>query len=174
MKTYSVKQISEMLDTNPETVRRWIRDNKLSAVQISKKTGNVVTEDELHRFINATPKYLPSFTASSLGVATVTGAVGLAALVGGVVASALLGYCDEKNQTEVAVKPDDFKNYLKENIKKFKKKTEQKQALIKKTEKEIEDLNKKIEQYKYLLEHEDILSDTLESVIGEKENIEDE
>ncbi|NLC74908.1 MAG: helix-turn-helix domain-containing protein, partial [Clostridiales bacterium] len=24
MKTYSVKQIAEMLNTNPETVRRWI------------------------------------------------------------------------------------------------------------------------------------------------------
>lgn len=26
MKTYTVKEISEMLNTNPETVRRWIRD----------------------------------------------------------------------------------------------------------------------------------------------------
>ena len=29
MKSYNVKEIAEMLNTNPETVRRWIRDKKL-------------------------------------------------------------------------------------------------------------------------------------------------
>lgn len=37
MSEYNVKQISEMLDTNPETVRRWIRSGKLEAEQTSKK-----------------------------------------------------------------------------------------------------------------------------------------
>lgn len=37
MKTYSVKEIAEMLNTNPETVRRWIRDKKLDATIESKK-----------------------------------------------------------------------------------------------------------------------------------------
>lgn len=168
MKTYSVKQIAEMLDTNPETVRRWIRDDKLSAVQVSKKTGNVITEDELQRFIKATPKYLPKFTASSLGVAGVAGPLGVGVIVGGIVAGALLGYYEEKNDTDVAVKTEDFKNYLKQNIKKFEKSNLQKQALIEKTQKEIEELNKKIDQYKYLLEHDEVLSDTLESAMGEK------
>ena len=31
MKTYSVKEIADLLNTNPETVRRWIRDKKLEA-----------------------------------------------------------------------------------------------------------------------------------------------
>ena len=44
MKTYSVKQIAEMLGTNPETVRRWIRGDKMKAVQVSRKGGNVITE----------------------------------------------------------------------------------------------------------------------------------
>lgn len=169
MKTYSVKQIAEMLDTNPETVRRWIRDDKLSAVQISKKTGNVVTEDELQRFIKSTPKYLAKFTASSLGLAGAAGPLGLGVLVGGIVASALIGYHDEKNNTDVKVKPEAFKSYLKGNIKKFEERAKKKQELIKTTEKEIEDLNKKIDQYKYLLEHDEVLNDTLESVINEKE-----
>ena len=29
MKTYNVREISELLDTNQETVRRWIRSGKL-------------------------------------------------------------------------------------------------------------------------------------------------
>ena len=62
MKTYSVKQIAEMLGTNPETVRRWIRDDKLKAIQVSRKDGNIVTEVELGRFINATPKYVSKLT----------------------------------------------------------------------------------------------------------------
>ena len=37
MKTYSVKEIAEMLNANPETVRRWIRDKKLDATIESKK-----------------------------------------------------------------------------------------------------------------------------------------
>ena len=47
MTTYSVRQIAEKLNTNPETVRRWIRDGKLKAEQTSRRDGNVVTEYEL-------------------------------------------------------------------------------------------------------------------------------
>lgn len=65
MKTYSVKQIAEMLSTNPETVRRWIRDDKLKAVQVSRKDGNLVTEAELERFLKATPKYFSKFSAGA-------------------------------------------------------------------------------------------------------------
>lgn len=41
MKTYSVKEIAEMLNTNPETVRRWIRDKKLDATIESKKVDTL-------------------------------------------------------------------------------------------------------------------------------------
>lgn len=57
MKTYNVKEIAEMLKTNPETVRRWIRLGKLESVQLSRKSGNVVTEQSLHKFLKSTPKY---------------------------------------------------------------------------------------------------------------------
>ena len=33
MNTYTVKEIADMLKTNPETVRRWIRLGKLEADQ---------------------------------------------------------------------------------------------------------------------------------------------
>jgi len=37
MDTYSVREIADMLNTNPETVRRWIRPGKLEAIQESRK-----------------------------------------------------------------------------------------------------------------------------------------
>ena len=51
MKTYSVKEIAELLNTNPETVRRWIRSGKLGAIQDSRKEGNVVTQAMLDSFL---------------------------------------------------------------------------------------------------------------------------
>lgn len=39
MKTYTVKEIAELLGTNPETVRRWIRDGKVQAEANSMKKG---------------------------------------------------------------------------------------------------------------------------------------
>ena len=57
MKLYTVKQIAEILNTNPETVRRWIRDGKLSAVQSSRKDGNIISEDAFNKFLAETSKY---------------------------------------------------------------------------------------------------------------------
>ena len=57
MDTYSVKEIADMLNTNPETVRRWIRSGKLEAIQESRKGGNVVTKSMLDAFLKTSPKY---------------------------------------------------------------------------------------------------------------------
>lgn len=37
MDTYSVREIADMLNTNLETVRRWIRSGKLEEIQESRK-----------------------------------------------------------------------------------------------------------------------------------------
>ena len=161
MKTFSVKQIAEMLNTNPETVRRWIRDGKMKAVQVSRKNGNIVTEAELERFIKATPKYFSKLTTSA-GLAAISPAVGIGALAGGIVASALLGYLEGKNSVDIRVRPEDFKEYLQKNIAKLNAKVLQKQALIHQTEAEINEISKQIDQYSYLLENDDLLVETLE------------
>lgn len=161
MKTYSVKQIAEMLSTNPETVRRWIRDNKMKAVQVSRKDGNIVTEAELERFIKATPKYFSKFSAG-VGLAALSPVIGIGALAGGIVASALLGYFDGKDSVDVRVLPEDFKDYLKESISKLNRTILQKQTLIHQTEAEINEITKQIDQYSYLLENEELLIETLE------------
>lgn len=54
---YTVKQISNLLDINPETVRRWIRQGELKAKQKSKKDGNVISENQLNAFLISHPKY---------------------------------------------------------------------------------------------------------------------
>ena len=69
MKTYSVKEISELLGTNPETIRRWIRSGKLKATQPSKKEGNLISSADLQVFLKGTPKY-SSVAAKSLEIAT--------------------------------------------------------------------------------------------------------
>ena len=57
MKMYNVKEISELLSVNEETVRRWIRSGELKASQSSKKQGNVVNEYDLLVFVSDKPKY---------------------------------------------------------------------------------------------------------------------
>ncbi|MDE7229594.1 MAG: helix-turn-helix domain-containing protein [Oscillospiraceae bacterium] len=70
MKTYNVKEIAEMLNTNPETVRRWIRLGKLKAGQQSRKEGSVVTEQNLNEFLKLAPKYakIATVTLSAIGL----------------------------------------------------------------------------------------------------------
>ena len=51
LKTYTVNEIAERLQTNPETVRRWIRLGKLKSEQTSRKNGNVVSEQAMLEFL---------------------------------------------------------------------------------------------------------------------------
>lgn len=57
MKEYTVIEISNMLKIKPTTVRQWIRDGNLKAVQNSKKEGNKISEEELRKFLAENNKY---------------------------------------------------------------------------------------------------------------------
>ena len=57
MKTYTVKEVSTMLDVNEETVRRWIRSGKLYSDIDNKKQGFVITELDLYLFADEHEKY---------------------------------------------------------------------------------------------------------------------
>lgn len=54
--TYSVEEVSKILDVNAETVRRWIRSGRLKAEQRVKRGSFTISETELRRFCN-TSKY---------------------------------------------------------------------------------------------------------------------
>ena len=88
MDTYNVKQIADMLNTQPETVRRWIRSGKLYAEKASRKDGHVVTESDLNKFLKSSPKYA-SMAGGLIGVAA---ALTVAAVpVGGGIAATCFG-----------------------------------------------------------------------------------
>ena len=57
MKRYRVHDISEMLNVDPETVRRWVRKGELVGTATSKKGGYYVDEYDLMAFITKKPKY---------------------------------------------------------------------------------------------------------------------
>ncbi len=154
MTSYSVQQIAEMLGTNPETVRRWIRDKKLNAVQVSRKDGNVVTEAELQRFLKASPKYMPRFTASLMAVSP---AVSIPLIIGGYIGSKVAGYFDEKKEYDVRILPEDIEKYLTENIALHTESIKRKRASVKHIEEEIQTEEQQLEQLKYLLEHKELL-----------------
>lgn len=150
MKTYSVVQIAEMLNTNPETIRRWIRDEKLKAVQVSRKDGNIVNETELRRFLKAAPKY--ARVAASMS-ALIPPSVGIPIAIGGLIGGLFVGYYYDKNNLDVRVLPEEIEKYLRDNIAIHEENIKRKMESIEQMEKEVTDEKRQIDEFNYLLEH---------------------
>lgn len=133
MKIYSVKEIADLLDTNPETVRRWIRSGRLSAVQESRKDGNSVSEFELSKFLKATPKYASIVGKSLLGTQNV-----LSTAVGGLIGTLMIEYLKNQDQTKnTFVQPDEILKYLIETIASHESSIKRKKRTIEMLEQEI-------------------------------------
>ena len=111
MKEYTVQQISKLLKTNPETVRRWIRSGKLSAVQDSRKSGNLVSEEALKKFMYESPKYA-GLVATIFAPANLALPIALGSLMGSVM-TAIYGQKKtiEQLQTEVLSDEQQLENY---------------------------------------------------------------
>lgn len=153
MKTYSVKQIADMLDTNPETVRRWIRDKKLRAVQVSRKDGNVVTDDELQRFLKATPKYASRFTAALTGNVAMIPIVGLPIAVATILASKTAGFLEGEKQLDIRLNSDAVAQYLKSAIEEHVNSISRKKSTISQLEKEIQKEQEELDRLQQLLQN---------------------
>ena len=54
---YTVTQVSEMFNVDPETVRRWCRNGQLNATLEYKRSGFHIDEKSLNDFVNRYPKY---------------------------------------------------------------------------------------------------------------------
>jgi|UPI0003B6DDF8 excisionase family DNA binding protein len=162
MKTYSVKDIADMLNTNPETVRRWIRAGKLKADQTSRKDGNMVREDDLYKYLRSTTKYAAIATglAATNPFLALTTAVG-AGVLGAIVTS--LAAKPPKNGREVRILSDDVKRTLKKNITESEETIERKKAAIAELQAEINKEQQQIRDYETALEH---LSDAMSAVKG--------
>ncbi len=159
-KVYTVQQIAEILSTNPETVRRWIRDKKLKAVQFSKKSGNVIKESALNEFLKESPKYMSRFSVFASMVSPLAGMLSVAGAVG---ASIAIDNLTDKN-VDTGILPNDLKEYIMQNIKQLRQTVDQKNILIDQTKNEIEMINKQISQYEYLLSNDKLIHDISESM----------
>ncbi|WP_346914261.1 helix-turn-helix domain-containing protein [Clostridium sp.] len=87
MEFYTVKEIAEMLSVNEETVRRWIRENKIDAERGAGRQGSKVSSESLKKFLDENKGLITGTAASVLGLSTVatlgTAALGVGAAVAG-------------------------------------------------------------------------------------------
>lgn len=159
MKSYNVKQISDMLDTNPETVRRWIRDGKLAAEQSSRKGGNIVSEESLQRFLAATPRYARSkYGMVATMAAATTSLMSISTVAGSLVAGLLIGLFSEKRKRAARVRAEDVKDIISKDIAKLQTALSQKEALLEQTQVEIDELRGRIAQYEDIVRDEEVLA----------------
>lgn len=146
MDSYTVKQVAQLLKTNEETVRRWIRSGKLTATLTSKKGGHIISSDALNVFVKETPKYAPilavSLAATGFTVSAVIGSV-----IGGLLAVA------DRNKKVTA---KDVESFLKKKISAQEKSLEKKEAQLQKLQEEIEQDRKGLAKYQYALENLDL------------------
>ena len=148
MKTYNVKEIAEILKTNPETVRRWIRSGKLGTTKTSNKNGNVISEEALNKFIKNTPKYA-TYLAGSVVTSPVALSLVVGGLIGGLVSSLVLS--DKKK-----VGKDDIRKSIERQIANCEKRVFENQKNLELLKSKIEEDEKNLYQFKYALEHLDL------------------
>lgn len=148
MGSYTVKQIADMLNTNEETVRRWIRSGKLDATWVSKKSGNVISSAALSEFIEKTPKYA-SVVTNAHSTSPIAMSVILGSLLGG-----MLTLINSKKS--IPVTSSDIEEFLKKKISSHEKVLQSKKVKIEKLQKEITIEQQEVDKYRYALEHLDL------------------
>ena len=146
MNSYTVKQVSQLLKTNEETVRRWIRSGKLSATLESKKGGHTISSESLNDFINQAPKYAPILSAS-LAASTLTMSAVIGSVIGGFLALA------DSNRNLSA---GDVESFLKRKISVHEKSLKKKEIQLRKLQEEIETESQDLAKYQYALENLDL------------------
>ena len=107
MNEYTVREISELLSTSEDTVRRWIREGKLKSTITSKKTGHRVTEENLEEFRRLYPKLFAGTAGASIGASVGLGMLNMLLPGAGMVASiatigtaAMVGMKAAKNEAQ--------------------------------------------------------------------------
>lgn len=140
-----------MLGTSQETVRRWIRDGKLNAVQESRKSGNNVTEADLNDFLKKTPKYSAvAATGASLSALSL-GPIGLPVVAAGLVAAVIAGTLSKQQLETARIRPEDLEKYLTGSIDQHKASLQKKKEAMEQLQEEIESEEQQIEALTELL-----------------------
>lgn len=152
MKSYNVKEIAELLQANPETVRRWIRKGKLEATRgSSRKEGSSVSSAALQKFLEGSPKYAASAAAFISSPAAMV-SVGVLTAIGGIAAAKIGNDNAIENASVDTVQICAYINKeadsLKESIEGKKKTISQLTQEIEKDERSLKELGKLLEQIK--------------------------
>ena len=145
MKNYSVKEIAEMLSTNPETVRRLIRDKKLEATIESKKGGHIVYEAALQEFLRSSPKYATAAKATVAGAAVMT-----TAMVGGLIAQKLI---NTEQLKKARISNKEIISFLQGEIQKCLDAIKTKEETIHQLQRQIEADQSQIAEYQKLIDN---------------------
>lgn len=148
MKFYSVQEVASMLHTNPETIRRWIRADKLAASIVSDKGGHMISEEALRAFAKTSPKYA-SILASTAMASPMALSIVLGSLLGG-----LMLVVSETKSKKVTV--DDVKKTIDKRIAEQEKAIAAKEKQLKRLKAEIIEDRKNLEKYKAALEELDL------------------
>ncbi len=144
MKTYSVKEIADMLHTNPETVRRWIRDKKLDATIESKKGGHIVYESALQEFLRSSPKYATTAKESIAGMAVLS-----TAMIGGLIAQKII---DIEQIKKARISDNNIISFLRGEIQKYLDAISAKEGTIYQLQKQIEADKSQITEFQKIID----------------------
>jgi len=143
---YTVSEIAEIFQTEPETVRKWIKGNKLSATKgNSNKEGMRVSEASLQKFLSEN-----SVKYSKTAFITATAAI----LTGGTsIAASLIikANRDRRNLSEAKIKSSDMIYLLEEELKQELETVSEKKDLLDSLMKEIDEKNERISFIKEMI-----------------------
>ena len=142
---YNVNQISEMLDTSPETVRRWIRDGRLNAKQESRKTGNIISDIDLEQFLKTSPRYIQKKSSESIVLNLLPGLKLFS------IGAAELTKIINSNTEENKIDSDQLKICIREKIAFLENSIEKRKLLLEQLQLEIEEADKQIKQYQIMI-----------------------
>lgn len=138
-KSYTVKQIAELLGTKEDTVRRWIYNGKLATEIHSKKTGHAISSAELTRFLKDKPKY-----AARMAGAAITSPFALSVVVAGLVGG-IMAMVDTKEERRVTA--DDVKLSLDKKIADLERQLAEQRAQLEKLRQEITAKQETLDRY---------------------------
>ena len=144
VKTYTVKEIAQLLNISEETVRRWIRSGKLQATMDSRKEGSIITETMLEEFVKVVPKYA-SILKGSMGGFFVASTALLSTLM-----LAKMAKDEEIKNPQIAI--EEIEKVLQERIKNSKEQIKKKRNSINELEEEIKNEELEINSAQRLLE----------------------
>lgn len=151
VENYTVKQIAEMLNTQPETVRRWIRNGKLHAEKASRKEGHVISDTELNKFLKSSPKYAGMAAGLAAGAALNPLAAVAMPVVGGMAATFIAAKKRSENKEHDKVSKAEMKNYIKDEIERRTLSIEQKLKTIEQLQREITNDQQQIAECNFVL-----------------------